>query len=842
MKNTIRFLTAIVLSVLIKTVFSQEQATVFGVVTDERGRPVELVNVAAVGYSAGSVTNEQGYFEFTITAGKEIFIDFSFIGYESSQVRIQARPGERIELNAELKVSTTNLPDFEVRDEQLRRTNYIRLDPKEAAFVPTISGGIEDLLRTLPGVSSTNEMSSQYSVRGGNYDENLVYVNGIEIYRPFLIRSGQQEGLSFIYPQLVSSIQFSAGGFDARYGDKMSSVLDIKYKKPTEFSGSAEASLLGAQSHIEGLGAKGRFSYLVGARYKTNQYILNALEIEGNYQPNFVDVQSLFTYDLSENTEISFLGHMSRNNYKVVPETRETNFGTFQEAYQLRVYFEGQELDRFLTYTGAVSLIHKPRKDIELQFTASAYNSVESETYDILGQYWIGLLENASNEQSGNVVAVQGVGSYLDHARNELLTTVISGQHRGTLEKESHFITWGLHYQHEIIDDKLSEWEMIDSAGYSLPDPPTQIGDTTRPLDDLKLHYSVKSKASLSSNRFSGFIQDTWNFYSGETELSLTAGARASYWDLNSEFLLSPRGTLAFDPKWKGDIVFRLSAGWYYQPPFYRELRDLEGRIHPDLRAQRSIHLVAGSDLNFTAWERPFKFVAEVYYKFLDNLIPYVVDNVRIRYYGDNSAKGYATGIDMKVNGEFIRGIESWASLSVMKTEEDLFDDFYYRYYNESGEQIIPGITVDDTPFDSMRVEPGYIPRPTDQRVNFALFFQDYLPKNPTYRMHLKLIFGTGLPFGPPDSPKYEHTLRYPAYRRVDLGFSKQLIGGYSSFKKNNPLKYIKNAWISLEVFNLFQVSNTVSYTWVSDISGRQYAVPNYLTPRQVNLRLLVDF
>ncbi len=460
-----------------------------------------------------------------------------------------------------------------------------------------------------------------------------------------------------------------------------------------------------------------------------------------------------------------------------------------------------------------------------------------------MGQYWIGLLENAlGDEQFGNVVAVQGVGTHLDHARNYLDAIVFNVEHKGSLSRPESFIQWGIKYQHEIMDDKFNEWELIDSAGYSIPNPATNIGGFTSPKQPLDLYYSVSARNQMNTNRYTAFVQDSWDFEAGTSNISLTAGLRAAYWDFNNEFVLSPRATIALNPHWKKDIVFRFSTGYYYQPPFYKEARDLQGNINSDIRAQKSIHFVLGSDLSFMAWNRPFTFTTEVYYKYLDNLIPYIVDNVRIRYYGENISHGYATGIDFRINGEFIKGIESWASLSIMKTMEDIEGDYYYDYYNESGEQIIPGITIDNTPFDSVRVEPGYIPRPTDQRVNFSIFFQDYIPKNPTWKMHLKMIFGTGLPFGPPDSPKYKHTLRYPPYRRVDIGFSKQLIGGYSEFKDKNPLRYIKNAWITLEVFNLFQIYNTVSYTWVTDVNGRQYAVPNYLTTRRVNLKLIIDF
>lgn len=838
-----RFCILFALSLFFLTGIAQDTGTLFGRVTDNKGKPVDLANVAAVGFPFGTSTDVSGKYELQIPSGKDIFIRFTFIGYEQKEFKVNLAKGERRELNAVLAFTSTELPGLEIRDEQIRSTNYIRLDPKEADFIPTISGGIEALLTTLPGVSSTNELSTQYSVRGGNFDENLVYVNGIEIYRPFLIRAGQQEGLTFVYPRLVSSILFSAGGFDPKYGDKMSSVLDIQYKKPTELAGSVEASLLGAEAHIEGTALKKRFTYLGGVRYKTNQYLLKGLETKGDYKPNYLDAQGLFTFDLTKKLELSLLGHYSSNSYQMIPQTRETDFGTIQEAFRLRIFFEGQEVDRFETYTGALTLNYDLSNELNLKFTASGFRSREKETYDILAQYWLGLVENApGDEQFGDVVAVQGIGTFLDHARNNLDARVLNFQHRGSWLKGRNFFQWGIKYQHEIIDDILSEWELVDSAGYSLPQPPPNIGQPTPSPTGLQLYNSLKSEINLRTNRINAFAQDSWEMKLNGKSLTVTAGLRASYWDYNNEFLISPRGTVSFDPDLKNDIVFRFSSGIYYQPPFYRELRNLDGEVNPSIKSQRSIHFVLGTDLVFNAWDRPFKFVAEAYYKKLDNLIPYVVDNVRIRYYGDNISKGYAAGLDFKLNGEFIQGIQSWAGLSFLKTEEDLLNDFYYDYYNESGEKIIPGITVDETPADSTRVEPGYIPRPTDQRVSFSLFFQDYLPKNPTYRIYLNLIFGTGLPFGAPEAPKYKHTFRYPSYRRVDIGLTKQLIGGYTVFNEKNPLRHVKNAYISLEVFNLLQIFNTVSYIWVSDIEGRQYAVPNYLTPRLLNFKLMVEF
>ena len=827
--------------------FGQENAVIFGKITDAKNKPLELVNVSISGLPGGSITDKKGKYELKVPANKQILIIISFVGYQREVEEIFLAPGEKKEINKSLKVSTTVLPDVVIEDKDIRNTNLTRIDPISSVNIPTVTGGIEQLLHSQAlGVSSSNELTSQYTVRGGNYDENLVYVNGIEVYRPFLIRSGQQEGLSFLNPDLVSSVLFSSGGFDAKYGDKMSSVLDIQYKKPVEFGASFAISLLGGSAHIEGATDDLRLSYLLGVRHKSNQYILKGLETKGEYKPSFNDVQAVLMYQLSEKVELSVLGNYARNSYKLKPENRETDFGTIQDAHRLKIYFDGQELDRFETLFGAFSTTFKPKKNLQLKFICSAFQTYETETFDIQGQYWIGTLEtDFGDDNFGDVIEAQGVGTYLNHARNILDATVFNIEHKGSQIKLNNFIQWGVKYQREIINDKLNEWEMIDSAGYSIPHIPGNIGTGySNPSNqpNLELHDIYKLDTAISSNRYSGFIQNTWKKEHNNRSFALNTGVRVNYWDFNGQLLISPRATFSYKPDWKKDILFRFSTGVYSQPPFYRELRDIEGNINPDVKAQTSIHFVLGSDWNFIAWSRPFKFVTEIYYKYLDNLIPYEVDNVRIKYYANNNAHGYATGIDMKVNGEFVRGIESWVSLSIMKTEEDIEDDFYYDYYNSDGVLIIPGYTFNNVAVDSVRFEPGYIPRPTDQRVNFCLYFQDYLPRNPSYKMHLNLVFGSSLPFGPPDSEKFKHTLRMPPYRRVDIGFSKEIIGENTIFSHKNPLKYFKSLWITLEVFNLLQVNNTISYLWVTDVTNRKYAVPNYLTPRQLNIKLIANF
>lgn len=827
--------------------FSQEYGAVFGRITDVRNQPLSLVNISIAGLPGGTVSSPLGTYELKVPAGKEITLVISFIGYYSEQVKLNLKSGERREVNKRLSESTTQLPDFVVEDKQLRSTNLNTIDPKLAMMIPTASGGIEALVKTFAGVTSNNELSSQYSVRGGNFDENLVYVNDVEIYKPFLVRSGQQEGLSFLNSDLVASILFSAGGFESRYGDKLSSVLDIRYKRPTKTAGSVTGSLLGAAMHLEGSSKDRRLMYLMGFRQKSNQYILKSLETKGDYKPSFTDLQTMLLFEVNPKLEFSLLGNYARNSYRIVPETRETSFGTLNEALQLRVYFEGSELDRFVNYMGAFTSTYKPSNDLSLKLILSSFQTIESETFDILGQYWIGQLETDQGSESfGEALETRGVGSYLNHARNYLDATVTSAEHRGTLLHDRGSTLWGLKYQSEVINDRLNEWTMNDSAGFTLPYVAGVPGESGNQAD-VVLQDVVKTRIALSSGRVSGFLQHSWEPETDKGRWGFNLGLRFSYWDLNRQALFSPRGSVSYKPDWETDILFRFSSGFYHQPPFYRELRNNRGEINRDLKAQSSLHFVGGSDLNFRAWNRPFKFVAEAYYKYLDDLVPYDVDNVRIRYYARNNARGYATGIDLKVNGEFVKGVESWASLSVMRTREDIDGDFYTEYYNDEGKRIIPGYTTNNVVVDSAVFGVGSMPRPTDQRVTFGLFFQDYLPRNPTYKMNLSILFGTGLPFSPPGSVKLRNARRMPSFRRVDIGFSKQIAGkreddaGRSPFQKG-ILRHIDDIWISLEVLNLLQVNNTISYIWIRDVNNRQYAVPNYLTPRQLNVKVSVNF
>jgi len=804
-----------------------QTAIVKGKVVSADNKAVELANVAVFGEKGGTTTDKKGYFSLVVPANKDIVLAVTYVGFADSKTKLKLKAAETKVIKIKLVSIATNLPGFEVKDEQLRTQSMVRLNPKDALVAPSLTEGVSDILITQPGVSSSNEMSSQYSVRGGNFDENLIFVNDIEIYRPFLVSTAQQEGLSFVNSAMVSSILFSAGGFGAQYGDKMSSVLDIKYRTPTEFSGSFSASLLGADLSFGGVAANKKLTYLVGARYKTNSYLLNSLETQGEYQPEFMDIQTLITYKLSSKWDLSFLGYYANNKYKVVPENRETDFGTFQEVIRFKVYFDGNETDRSEMYQGGLTLGYSPNKNTYLKMILSAFNTNESETYDIQGQYWIGQAE-ADIEESGNeygdAVQSQGVGTYLLHARNYFKASVVSAEHKGSVVRDKGILKWGLRYQHQIIDDKLREWEMVDSAGYSLPNPTGTPGSSTPDNPNFELTDFVSANNNLNTNKIAAYVSNQWNFVrSNKDELSLTVGLRANYWDFNSEFLLAPRVNFSYKPAKKPNLVFRFATGIYYQTPFYREMRDVTGSINHDIKSQKSTHFIAGTDVRFTSWGRPFIFTTEVYYKILDNLIPYYTENVRVRYLSNETAKGYATGIDFKIYGEFVKGIDSWISLSVMQTKEDIYGDYYYTA-------------------DSVRVEPGYLPRPTDQRVNFSIFFQDYIPNHPYLKMHLRLLYNSGLPFGPPDSEPYQRTLRMPDYRRVDIGFSYQFINEGTTFGSKNPLKGFKNMWISLEVFNLLQIYNTVSYIWIKDINNRQYAVPNYLTPRLLNIKLIAEF
>jgi hypothetical protein len=821
-----------------------QTAVVKGTITDESGHPVELANIIVKGEKKGTTSDKAGHFSLEVPAGKRITLVVTFIGLVNKKFDMKLKSGEVKKLDISLESSTTTLPGLEIKDRKLRTENVVRLNPKNARIAPSINESVESMIQMLPGVSTTSEMSSQYSVRGGNFDENLVYVNDIEIYRPFLVNSGQQEGLSFINPAMVSSILFSAGGFGARYGDKMSSVLDVKYIKPTEFGGTVSASFLGAEISLRD-NINDKFTYLVGARYKSNSYLVNSLETKGNYKPNFYDIQSLLEYKFNKKWSLSFLGYFSGNQYKLIPSDRETDYGTFQETRRFKVYFDGQEIDNYDIMEGGLTLNYRPNNTLRLRLIASAFNTNEKETYDVQGQYWIGLVNNKpGSEDFDEVVQTLGVGTHLEHARNSFESTVATFEHRGSKLLGENRIRWGVKYQYQVVDDYLKEWQMIDSAGYSLPNPPSVPGTPSPEKPDMELNYFASGKHHLNINRISGFASGNWRFKMKNNDVvTLSAGVRLYYGDINSDFNISPRLNVSYTPFKMQNVVFRFATGVYYQPPFYREMRDMDGSLNTQVKSQRSIHFIAGTDYRFQVWNRPFIFTAEAYYKKLDNLIPYMIDNVRIRYYSNEVSNGYSAGVDFRINGEFVKGVESWASLSIMKTAEDVEDDFYYQYFDSEGNETGTGESPMIPDADSSQiVYPGYIPRPSDRRVMFTVFFQDYIPKYPTWKVNLKFVFGSGLPFGAPQTQRYQQTLRMPPYMRVDLGFAKQIMGENTRYSQKHPDSFIKNFWVSLDIFNLFGIQNTVSYTWVTDVFGHQNAIPNYLTPRLVNLKVAIDF
>ncbi len=786
---------------------AQNNITISGLVTDENGAPIELATVHIEKQLVGTITNLKG--EYTISARSEdsVVVVFSMIGYNTRK-RVLKKPQGKIRLNVMLPNTGYELGEVTVTESKRQTGSIQSLQIDKAKLMPDASGGsIEAFIATQAGVSSNNELSSQYNVRGGSFDENIVYVNGIEVYRPLLIRSGQQEGLSFINPDMVENVGFSAGGFEAKYGDKMASVLDITYKKPKEFEASASMSLLGASGYV-GFATK-NFSMTNGIRYKTSRYLLGTLDVKGEYDPNYIDYQTYINWHPSKRFEIGFIGNFSQNSYNFIPSDRTTKFGTMETAKEFKVYFDGAERDLFRTFFGSIEAKYNINEHNSLSFLASAFKTNEQETYDIQGQYWLSDLdetEEGSTPENGEG-STSGVGTYLEHARNYLTAKVQSYSLLGKHKINANEIMWGLELKHEAIDEKMREWEVRDSAGYSLPHLP----------DRVSLIYNLNSKHNISSNRFSFYAQDTYKLNSEIGLFTFNAGIRGSYWGFNREFIFSPRVSVGFIPKFNEDFTFRLASGVYYQAPFYKEFRDTttvngntEVELNRDIKSQRSIHFVLAADYKFRAMNRPFKVTAEVYYKKLDNLIPYNVDNVRISYYGKNMAKGYATGIDFKLFGEFVKGTDSWITFSLMKTEE-----------------CING---------------KWIPRPTDQRYNLSLYFTDYFTKNDRWKLSLKGSLADGLPFGPPHAGREKAVFRTPAYKRVDIGMSYRLLDNEDGRNYKRIAKPFRNIWLGIDCFNLLGINNVNSYYWVTDVYDNQFAVPNYLTSRQINVRLLFEF
>ena len=776
--------------------FGQGKVKLSGRVIDDEQNPVLFAVVRIEGQAAGTTTDLQGRYKLEFNTADTVVVSFSMLGYETKK-RTLIKPRGDLRLNVTLQTQRIDMGEVTVKEVRRQMNATQHLNAENLKRLPSTTGNaVEELVATQAGVSTHNELSSQYNVRGGSFDENSVYINGVEVYRPLLISSGQQEGLSVINSDMVENINFSAGGFEAKYGDKMSSVLDITYKKPKKFEATASASLLGAGIYV-GYAKKG-FSMTHGVRYKTNQYMLGSLETKGEYSPRFLDYQTYLSWSPNRRWSVDFIGNISQNKYDFLPADRQTNFGTMQDVKSFRVYFDGKEEDLFRTLFGTLSLSHSFTDRTKLSLLASAFATKEQETYDIQGQYWLD--ETNTTEQLG-------VGTYMEHARNYLDANVKSLKLAFAHKPDGHDIQAGLTWRHETIKENSREWEMRDSAGYSIP----HTGDR------LDLIYNLRSANRISSNRLEMYGQDTWRFTNTKGGIfSFNYGLRLSYWSWNKEFLASPRMSLGIIPAFNDNFTFRIATGLYYQAPFYKELRDTVTahgsttvQLNRDIKSQRSFQVVVGGDYKFKLFDRPFKFTTEVYYKALSNLIPYNVDNVRIVYYGGNSGTGYTTGIDFKLFGEFVEGTDSWISFSLMKAQQ--------------------------------KVNGKSFPQATDQRYNLNFFFSDFFPGSTRWKMTLKASIADGLPFGPPHTGLERMAFRAPAYKRVDIGMSYRLLDNEDRRNDKKFIRHFRNIWLGVDCFNLFDIANVSSYYWVTDVTNQQYAVPNYLTGRQINARILIE-
>ncbi len=875
---------SVIFFVLCMSMLLGQTALIEGQVVDKTNRGVQDVLVYVDGSSLmRTKSNLDGYFSLEVTANTEIKL---IVFYEEiiQTENLFLNENEVYKLSR-IKLSIQTVSGFEVKGKSKDLT-INELPIIEIQNIPGPQNSVERYLTLTTAATSNNELTNNYNVRGGNYDENLVYVNGFEIYRPFLTRTGEQEGMSFINPNLVSDISFSAGGFAARYGDRLSSVLDITYRTPNGFRGSADASFLGASLHVEDE-VNTRFNYMVAGRYQDQSYVLNALPVQGAYRPRFYDFQLLTNYAVTENLNWSVLGHYSSNDFRFAPESQDTRFGTINETLSFRVFFEGEELTRFQTVTGATSLKWDVNRRLNLDWYASVFNTDEIETFDVLGQYFINQVEtDPSKEEFGDSVGTIGIGSFLNHARNRLFATIYQTRHEGQyrflkLDDDgldyinNGTLRWGVSAQYEDFDDVMSEWRMIDSAGFSLPQQPT---------DKIELFEVIKAQNRLQTFRASSFVQFDRSFdkyidtlpvkvyrryrdelgkrkkeevldtvYNARRQWVVNAGARAGYTHFNEEFYATPRVGVSYFPSAyfldendkikKRAMRLHASTGLYYQPPFYRELRSFNGPMNLDVLSQKSLHFVAGMDYAFEMWgrEKPFKYSGEVFYKHMWDVNPYQIDNVRTRYFAMNDAVAYAYGLDMNLHGEFVEGVESFFKFGVLRTMEDLLNDDFYQFFNSDGEKIIPGFTFNDTPTDSVLVSPGFIPRPTDQWFNVAMLFQDNMPGFEQFTVQVGLNYGSRLPYGPPDRERYKDTLRQRAYFRVDIGFGYDFL--YGKTKKEDRKKWLRpftDARINFEVFNLLGINNVLSQQWIQDTQGRFYAIPNYLTFRRFNLKLIL--
>lgn len=760
--------------------------TLKGKVIDEEGHALELVTVSCAAQGKITMTNLKGEFNIGLKTADSVEVRFTMIGY-GVRKRVFRKPKGKMTVQIVMHPAAT-LSEVTVTQRRRQTSQTEQLNTKDLKQAPSTTGNaVEELIQQQAGVSSHNELSSQYNVRGGSFDENSVYINQTEVYRPFLINSGQQEGLSIINPNMVEKIGFSTGGFESKYGDKMSSVLDITYRRIKGLEANATASLLGASGFI-GYG-NNKFSMSHGIRYKTNRYLLGSLETTGEYKPNFIDYQTYISYNPSKRWTIDFIGNISDNHYNFKPENRETSFGTLADTKQFKVYFDGQEKDRFNTLFGALGITRNIKDSTSIKFLTSAFHTKESETYDITGQYW---LNDTQTQES------LGVGTYMEHARNYLTANVVSFKLIGHHRTRRHDIEAGISFKTEKIKEQSREYEMRDSSGYSIP----------HSADRLDMIYTLHAQNSITSNRYEAYLQDTYRWQKGDNYYTLNYGIRLANWSYNKETTVSPRASLAIVPAFNNDVTIRLAAGLYYQAPFYKELRDTTtvngittAVLNNHIKSQQSIHFIAAADYRFKMLNRPFKFTAEAYYKALSNLIPYNVQNMKITYYDGNVSKGYATGIDLKLYGEFVPGTDSWLTFSLMSTRQ--------KHNNE------------------------WIPMPTDQRWAVNLHFTDYFPGTERWKMTLRLAFADGLPFGAPHRGLEQQQFRAPAYKRADIGMS------YCALKN---VKGIKGIWLGIDCLNLFGISNVNSYYWVTDVSNIQWAVPNYLTNRQINGKISIEF
>lgn len=830
---------------------AQTRLVVKGKITNINGDGVSEVNIIQTGTKNTTTSNSKGYYNIEVEYEDSCMLEFSHVEYGKKYITLLPTNKASVykDIHFESAINTIDTVEITAKKNDV---GISTIDAQDVKYLPNPTNDMGTVVKTIgQGVQSNNELTSQYNVRGGNYDENLVYVNDFEVYRPLLISNSAQEGLSFANLALTDKLSFSGGGFESKYGDKMSSVLNIKYKTPTAFHGSFSASLLGVDAHVEGTSKRKKdsstvlpkFTYLIGARYKSNAYMLGALDKDGEYNPNFFDIQGDFHIRPNLKHDIELIGNHAFNNYKFVPVSEETRAGTFDQLIRFLVEFEGLEKNRFQNSMAGIAYKYLPNDKLSLKFMSSFWKMKESESYNVLGYYSLDEIEiDPSSDNFGNVKANLGVGTFHNWARNTLDAIVTNFSHSGKYalsskkdNSEKHLFEWGATVQYEKIEDKLSEWTRIDSSGYSIPYTGSSI----------QFPYRLKSSASLSSIRTFGYFQDTWTIFKRDSSyLTLNAGLRYTFWSVNKQFLVSPRFQLIYKPKLKSDVTFRLAGGMYVQPPFYREIRDFDGIIHRDVKAQESYHIIAGAEYNFKIKKRPFKFTAEAYYKYIRHLNPYEIQDVRIRYFANNDAKGYATGFDLRLFGEMIKGIDSWVTISYLNTKENLNNDYYYSYQDSTGAIYSNPSKTTNPITDTLTNYPGFIRRPSDQALFVSLFFQDYLEKYKRFKVHLNLVIGTGLPFGPPDRNRYKDVLKMPPYRRLDIGFSALLMSGEKRGEKkpNSFGSHFDKIWASFEVFNILGIRNTLSYRWIKDTENNLWAIPNYLTSRRFNVKMQITW